>query len=71
MLNEVPPVKDLQSEDPLKISKVLVGNKNIEEQVLKEFIKPKHYNQTIKEGVNSNYYKDKIQLENRPTIYDS
>jgi hypothetical protein len=29
------------------------------------------YDSTIKEGVNHNYYKDSIKLENKPTVYDS
>lgn len=37
----------------------------------KRVVREKAYDSTIKEGVGHNYYKDKIKLENKPTIYDS
>lgn len=37
----------------------------------KRVVREHMYDSTIKEGVSHNYYKDKIKLENKPTVYDS
>lgn len=57
--------------DPLRISRFLL--KTIDEEVKEQQkeVKLKEYDSDIREGVSSNYYREKIKLENKPTRFDS
>lgn len=74
LLSHLPQVEDVKSkapEDPLGISRMLMGeiDKGIKEE--KRVIREREQRETIRQGVNEHYYQDKIKLENKPTVFDS
>ena len=71
LLSNLPHVEEISSPDPLKISRLLMTtiDQGIKEE--KKVVRQQPIEQSIAEGVSSHYYKEKIKLENKPTIYDS
>ena len=71
LLSNLPQVEELNSPDPLRISRLLMTtiDQGIKKQ--RQVVRQQNLERSIREGVDSHYYEDKIKLENKPTIYDS
>lgn len=62
LLSNLPQVEEIKSDDPLRISRFLMTNidTNVKEEA--KVVREKHFEGNIKEGVDHNYYRDKIRL---------
>ena len=71
LLSNLPHVEDIKSQDPLRISRFLMNNIDTGIKETQKVVRERENDSNIREGVSHNYYKDKIKLENKPTVYDS
>jgi hypothetical protein len=71
LLSNLPHVEEIRSDDPLRISRFLMTNIDNGVKEERRVVREQLYDSSIREGVSHNYYKDKIRLENKPTVYDS
>lgn len=69
LLSNLPKIEELP-EDPLRISRYLLKTLDNIDQENSKHIEPKHPDKTIREGVNHNYFKEKVDFEKKPAVFD-
>ena len=68
LLSNLPKVEEIPvaTDDPLRVSRFLLSNLDAGYQESTKVVKHKVLDKDIKEGVSSNYYREKLKLENKP-----